>query len=78
MFVAYRESGRLDEDLRGYALFQESSAWVIQAHESVKGQTVPARHILVCDGAEPAQIPAFQGTHILLRRNYRDYGNTPR
>ena len=26
----------------------------------------------------PAQIPSFHGTHILLGRNYRDYGNTPR
>lgn len=58
--------------------FQESAAWVIQAHESVKAQSVPASHILVCDGATPAEIPDFQGTHILLRRNYRDYGNTPR
>ena len=58
--------------------FQEDLAWICRAHESVKAQTIPAVHILVCDGAAPAQIPDFQGTHILLQRNYRDYGNTPR
>jgi hypothetical protein len=52
--------------------------WVIQAHDSVLAQSIPAWHILVCDGSEPAQIPSFRGTHILLGRNYRDYGNTPR
>jgi hypothetical protein len=58
--------------------YQPNVDWLLQAHASVKAQTVPARHILVCDGTEPAQIPDFQGTHIVLRRNYRDYGNTPR
>ena len=58
--------------------YQENAAWLHQAHASVKSQTIPARHILVCDGAAPAQIPEFQGTHIVLQRNYRDYGNTPR
>jgi hypothetical protein len=58
--------------------FRTPLDWLIQAHESVKAQTIPARHILVCDGSEPAQIPSFQGTHVLLGRNYRDYGNTPR
>jgi Glycosyl transferase family 2 len=58
--------------------FQTPLEWVIQAHESVKAQTIPASHIVICDGSEPAQIPAFQGTHILLGRNYKDYGNTPR
>ena len=58
--------------------FQENIEWLLQAHASVKSQTMAARHILVCDGAEPAQIPDFQGTHIVLQLNYRDYGNTPR
>jgi hypothetical protein len=58
--------------------FQESLVWLAQAHASVRSQTMEARHILVCDGAEPAPIEDFQGTHIVLRRNYRDYGNTPR
>ena len=58
--------------------YQESVDWLVQAHASVKSQTMEARHILVCDGSEPAQIPDFQGTHVVLRRNYRDYGNTPR
>ena len=58
--------------------FQENLAWLVQAHESVKAQTIEARHILVCDGATPAGIPDFLGTHIILERNYRDYGNTPR
>jgi len=58
--------------------FQTPLAWVVQANNSVRAQSIPAWHVLVCDGSEPAQIPAFQGTHILLGRNYRDYGNTPR
>ena len=43
-------------------------------HASVKSQTTEARHILVCDGSTPAEIPDFQGTQIVLQRNYRDYG----
>ncbi len=58
--------------------YQENAAWLHQANASVRSQTIPARHILVCDGAAPAQMPEFQGTHIVLQRNYRDYGNTPR
>ncbi len=58
--------------------FETEPAWVRQGHESVRGQTIPAHHILVCDGSAPAQIESFQGTHIILRRNYKDYGNTPR
>jgi hypothetical protein len=58
--------------------FQTPLDWVSQAHRSVRAQTIPAWHILICDGSEPAQIPSFHGTHILLGRNYQDYGNTPR
>ncbi|WP_428485656.1 glycosyltransferase [Rhodopila sp.] len=58
--------------------FQTEPAWLQQAHDSVKAQSIPAHHILVCDGSAPAQIQAFQGSHIVLPRNYRDYGNTPR
>jgi hypothetical protein len=58
--------------------FQTNPEWLLQAHASVKSQTVEARHIVVCDGSAPAQIPDFQGTHIILERSYRDYGNTPR
>jgi len=58
--------------------FQENLDWIMHAHASVKSQTIEARHILVCDGSAPAQIPDFHGTHIVLQRNYRDYGNTPR
>jgi glycosyltransferase involved in cell wall biosynthesis len=58
--------------------YKEDIEWLRQAHASVKAQTIPAWHILVCDGSAPAQIPDFQGTHIVLQRSYRDYGNTPR
>ena len=62
--------------------FQTDPAWLRTAHNSVKGQTGieagTVHHILVCDGSPPAEIPDFQGTHIILPRNYRDYGNTPR
>ncbi len=58
--------------------FETSDEWVSQAHASVCAQTIPAHHILVCDGSRPAQIEDFKGTHVVLQRNYRDYGNTPR
>jgi hypothetical protein len=58
--------------------FETEQAWIRQGHASVRGQTVPAHHVLVCDGSAPAQIEAFLGTHIILQRNYKDYGNTPR
>lgn len=58
--------------------YQPDPVWLRRAHESVRGQSLPAHHILVCDGCEPAQILNFDGTHIILRRNYLDYGNTPR
>jgi hypothetical protein len=58
--------------------YQENLEWLLHAHASVKAQTATAQHILVCDGSAPAQIPDFQGTHIVLPRNYGDHGNTPR
>jgi hypothetical protein len=58
--------------------FETDESWLRQGHASVRGQTVPAQHILVCDGSAPALMEDFQGTHILLQRNYKDYGNTPR
>lgn len=58
--------------------FATEESWIRQAHASVRGQTIPAHHILVCDGSAPAQIEAFHGTHIILPGNYQDYGNTPR
>jgi Glycosyl transferase family 2 len=58
--------------------FQEPIDWITQAHASVRSQTTEAWHIQVCDGSQPAQVPDFVGTHIILGRNYRDYGHTPR
>jgi hypothetical protein len=58
--------------------FQTNGDWIRKAHDSVRTQSIPAHHILVCDGSEPAQLADFRGTHIVLRRNYKDYGNTPR
>jgi Glycosyl transferase family 2 len=58
--------------------YRTDLAWLQQAHDSVKAQSIPAHHIVVCDGSEPAQMSDFQGTHIILQRNYQDYGNTPR
>lgn len=58
--------------------FETQPAWLLQGHASVRRQTIPAHHILVCDGSAPAQIEGFLGTHIILQRNYKDYGNTPR
>jgi len=52
--------------------------WLTMCHRSVLAQTVSATHLLVCDGSEPAEIPDFHGGHVILRRNYADYGNTPR
>lgn len=58
--------------------FQTNEVWLRAAHDSVRAQTQPAHHILVCDGSEPASVPGFLGTHVVLQRNYKDYGNTPR
>ena len=58
--------------------FETTEVWIRQGHASVRGQRVAAHHILVCDGSAPAQIEPFHGTHIILQRNYKDYGNTPR
>lgn len=58
--------------------FETSDDWVSQAHASVRSQTMAAHHVLVCDGTRPARVTDFSGTHIVLQRNYRDYGNTPR
>lgn len=58
--------------------FETEVSLLRQGHESIQRQTITASHILVCDGSAPAQIDSFQGTHIILERNYRDYGNTPR
>lgn len=58
--------------------FQTNIDWLNQAHQSVREQTIPVEHIVVCDGSTPAQMESFTGTHIILRRNYQDYGNTPR
>jgi glycosyltransferase involved in cell wall biosynthesis len=58
--------------------FRTPLSWLQQAHDSVKAQTLPAHHIVVCDGSEAAGIEGFKGSHIILQRNYADYGNTPR
>jgi hypothetical protein len=58
--------------------YKTPTEWLIECHRSVREQSVPAHHILVCDGSPPAPIPDFLGTHVILPRNYGDYGNTPR
>lgn len=58
--------------------FEANPQWLQQAHESVRSQTVPAHHILVCDGSAHVPVSDFKGSHIILGRNYKDYGNTPR
>ena len=57
--------------------FQTPPEWMRQCHESVLAQTARVRHVLVCDGCEPYRGP-FSGVHVVLPRNYADYGNTPR
>ena len=58
--------------------FNTPEDWLRQCHDSVRTQSMPATHIVVCDGALPTPIPGFQGVHVVLRRNYSDYGATPR
>lgn len=58
--------------------FNTSPEWLARCHASVREQTMPATHVLVCDGSRPEILPGFNGVHIILRRNYADYGNTPR
>lgn len=58
--------------------FNTPPEWLVQCHASVRAQTVPTTHVLVCDGAKPSPLADFQGIHVILQRNYADYGNTPR
>jgi hypothetical protein len=58
--------------------FETPEHWLRQCCASVRSQSVEAHHILVCDGTQPAQMPDFHGSHIILQRNFQDYGNTPR
>jgi hypothetical protein len=58
--------------------YRTETAWLQRAHDSVKAQSVPAHHIMICDGSSPAQSQSFLGSHLILQRNYQDYGNTPR
>lgn len=58
--------------------FQTPPDWLETCHRSVRAQSQPATHILVCDGSAPMPFADFQGVHVILRRNYADYGNTPR
>jgi len=58
--------------------YQTDPSWLAVAHRSVREQTQHAHHIMICDGSTPAALPDFVGTHVVLQRNYRDYGNTPR
>lgn len=58
--------------------FMPDPDWLMQAHQSVVHQLQPAQHVLVNDGGPAFESPAFTGTQIVLKRNYADYGNTPR
>ena len=58
--------------------FNTPPDWLVHCHRSVHAQTIPATHVVVCDGSAPIPIPDFQGIHVALSRNYADFGNTPR
>lgn len=58
--------------------FNTPPDWLIQCHRSVRAQTAPATHIMVCDGCLPIPVPGFEGIHVVLRKNYADFGTTPR
>jgi hypothetical protein len=58
--------------------FQPDPGWLQECHDSVRAQTAAATHVLICDGCDPVPVRGFQGIHIVLQRNYADYGNTPR
>lgn len=58
--------------------FNTPPEWLAECHRSVRAQTVPATHVMICDGATATPLPDFQGVHVILPRNYADYGNTPR
>lgn len=47
-------------------------------HESVLGQTLPCRHIMVADGLVRPEVEAWDALHIVLDRSHGPFGCTPR
>lgn len=58
--------------------YRESRAVIEQCIASVAAQTVPTAHILVADGYPQSWIDGVGVRHIILDRNYGNFGNTPR
>ena len=52
--------------------------WLLQCHESVRGQTYPCTHILVADGTPDPSVEQWNAQHIVIGNNLADYGDTPR
>lgn len=81
LFRIVATDGRSDPRMNIWVItpyYRTPAEWLNTCHRSVRAQTLPATHLLVCDGDEPADIPDFRGGHVILRRNHADYGNTPR
>lgn len=58
--------------------FEEPTAFLRQAHESVLAQTHPCRHIMVADGRPNPEVDTWDVDHLVLSRCHADYGSTPR
>lgn len=58
--------------------YKESPAILRRAHESVREQSWPCRHILVADGHPQADAEGWEADHLVLPRAHGDNGNTPR
>ncbi len=48
-----------------------------QAHDSVRAQTYPCRHLLVSDGRPKPEVDGWDAEHLVLSRSTGDYGRTP-
>ncbi len=58
--------------------YDETESVLRACHDSVRGQTHAATHIMVADGHPQAWIDSSSAQHIVLPVSHRNYGDTPR
>ena len=59
------------------AYFAETPQMLRQAHDSVRAQSHPCRHLLVSDGRPKPEVDGWDAEHLVLPRPTGDYGQTP-
>jgi hypothetical protein len=58
--------------------YREPLEFLSQAHESVRAQSYPCRHIMVADGSPNPALAGWDVEHISLSGWSNDFGSTPR